>query len=349
MVALVDFPQAAVVASPDVLLIIDGDGILRWASPSLVSLGFDPVADLGLQVLDHVHPDDVGYALGMLTEAIRRPGEHSLPVFRGSARSRAHRRGRGVGRQRRRRRVRRPSPRAAARGDPGRASRPTEGPRAPLARGRGSLRGGSRRRRRLSDGLGTRELGEFHGASSVVLARSEAHGEMRIDHEWVAPGAVSALASRRDLGGRAAVGPSGPSRERLLDHLRCRRRAPRQVRHARHASRSLGVRAAVDVAIVDSDTTIGLLSIRWAHPARRACVGRRQRVTRAYRGRPLVPERGSSTGGRTPCSPRAHRSPHRVGEPHPARVSDPRSRSRDVTVARGSPHFSSAISTGSRA
>ena len=82
MVALVDFPQAAIDASPDVLLIIDGDGILRWASPSLVSLGFDPVADLGLQVLDHVHPDDVGYALGMLTEAVRRPGEHSPPVFR---------------------------------------------------------------------------------------------------------------------------------------------------------------------------------------------------------------------------------------------------------------------------
>ncbi len=33
------------------------------------------------------------------------------------------------------------------------------------------------------------QLGEFHGAASVVLARAEGgRGEMRIDHEWVAPG-----------------------------------------------------------------------------------------------------------------------------------------------------------------
>ena len=75
-------PQAAIDASPDVLLVIDAEGILRWASPSLASLGYDPVGQVGVQVLDYVHPDDLGYALGMLTEAVRRPGEHSLPVFR---------------------------------------------------------------------------------------------------------------------------------------------------------------------------------------------------------------------------------------------------------------------------
>ena len=79
---LVDFAQVAIDASPDVLLVIDAEGILRWASPSLASLGYDPVGQVGVQVLDYVHPDDLGYALGMLTEAVRRPGEHSLPVFR---------------------------------------------------------------------------------------------------------------------------------------------------------------------------------------------------------------------------------------------------------------------------
>ena len=110
-------------------------------------------------------------------------------------------------------------------------------------------------------------LGEFHGASSVVLARSEAHGEMRIDHEWLAPGAVSAL----------AISPEISVAELQWDH----RNPPESgfsiisdvdvVRLGMSAThdmlRSLGVRAAVDVAIVDSDTTIGVLSIRWAHPA----------------------------------------------------------------------------------
>src|SRR6185369_7541334 len=44
---LVDFAQAAIDASPDVLLIIDTEGILRWASPSLASIGYDPVTQLG--------------------------------------------------------------------------------------------------------------------------------------------------------------------------------------------------------------------------------------------------------------------------------------------------------------
>ncbi len=82
MVPLVDYAQVAITTSPDVLLIIDSEGILRWASPSVALLGYDPVEQIGTQVLDYVHPDDLGYALGMLTEAVRRPGEHSPPVFR---------------------------------------------------------------------------------------------------------------------------------------------------------------------------------------------------------------------------------------------------------------------------
>jgi diguanylate cyclase (GGDEF)-like protein len=268
MVALVDFPQAAIVASPDVLLIIDGDGILRWASPSLVSLGFDPVADLGLQVLDHVHPDDVGYALGMLTEAIRRPGEHSPPVFRV-----LHRDGRTV------------EVEAAV------ANVVDEGFEGLLlvlrhVATRGVLPGRRRGLERLLQEIAARcagavgddvasvtdwalaRLGEFHGAASVVLARVEGgRGEMRIDHEWVAPGAVSAL----------AVHPELSINEIQWDH----RNPPESgfaiisdvddarlgVSASHDMLRALGVRAAVDVAIVDSENTIGILSIRFAHPA----------------------------------------------------------------------------------
>ena len=79
MVLLVDFARVAIEGSPDVLLITDNEGILRWASPSVALLGYDPVVQMGTQVLDYVHPDDVGYALGMLTEAVRRPGQHSPP------------------------------------------------------------------------------------------------------------------------------------------------------------------------------------------------------------------------------------------------------------------------------
>ncbi len=82
MVLLVDFARIAIEGSPDVLLITDNEGILRWASPSVALLGYDPVVQMGTQVLDYVHPDDLGYALGMLTEAVRRPGQHSPPVFR---------------------------------------------------------------------------------------------------------------------------------------------------------------------------------------------------------------------------------------------------------------------------
>ncbi len=191
---LVDFAQVAIDASPDVLLVIDTEGILRWASPSLASIGYDPVGQVGVQVLDYVHPDDLGYALGMLTEAVRRPGEHSLPVFRIQ-----HGAGHTVEVE--------ASVANVAESD-------FEGLLLVLRQvaTRGVLPGRRRGLERLLQEVAARcagavgedvasvtdwalaMLGEFHGASSVVLARSEAHGEMRIDHEWLAPGAVSALA-----------------------------------------------------------------------------------------------------------------------------------------------------------
>ena len=86
--------------------------------------------------------------------------------------------------------------------------------------------------------------------------------------------------------------------------------------------RSLGVRAAVDVAIVDSDTTIGVLSIRWAHPAD-ALAWDDGNASLVRTAGDLLCLSVARPRGRSACSPRAHRSPHRAGEPHPARVSDP--------------------------
>ncbi len=112
------------------------------------------------------------------------------------------------------------------------------------------------------------QLGEFHGAASVVLARAEGgRGEMRIDHEWVAPGAVSALGihpelSLSDLQWDHREPPElGFAIISDVDAVRLGMSAPHDM------LRGLGVRAAVDVAIVDSEVTIGVLSIRFAHPA----------------------------------------------------------------------------------
>jgi len=264
---LVDFAKAAIDASPDVLLIIDTEGILRWASPSLASIGYDPVTQLGLQVLDYVHPDDVGYALGMLSEAVRRPGDHSPPVFRV-----LHGAGQTVEVEASVANV---------------VDDEFEGLLLVLRQvaSRGVLPGRRRGLERLLQQIAARcagavgddvasvtdwalaMLGEFHGAASVVLARSDGRGAMAIDHEWLSPGAVSAL----------AISPEISAAELQWDH----RHPPesgfsiisdvdvaRLGMSATHDMlRSLGVRAAVDVAIVDVGTTIGVLSIRWAHPA----------------------------------------------------------------------------------
>ena len=269
MVPLVDFAQAAVDASPDVLLVIDSGGILRWASPSLRVLGYDPTEHLGIQVLDHVHPDDVGYALGMLEEAVRRPGDHAPPVFRVM-----HGDGRVVEVEAVVANV------TACDGFDGLFLSLR------VIANRGVLPGRRRGLERLLQEIAARcagavgddvasvtdwalaQLGGFHGAASVVLARAEGgRGEMRIDHEWVAPGAVSALAIHPEISlaelqwGHQTPPESGFAIISDVDDVRLGATASRDM------LRALGIRAAVDVAIVDSEATIGLLSLRFAHPA----------------------------------------------------------------------------------
>jgi diguanylate cyclase (GGDEF)-like protein/PAS domain S-box-containing protein len=268
MVDLVDPAAAALAHSPDILLVIDTQGIMQWASPSLSRLGYDPAPMVGIQVLDYVHPDDLGYALGMLSEAVRRPGEHSPPVFRV-----VHAEGHWLEVECEVANIIEPD---------------FEGlllNLRPIA-ARGLLPGRRRGLEKLLQDIAARcagaigadvatvtdwalaQLGEFHGAASVVLAMVEpGRGEVRIDHEWLAPGAVSALAVHPELSVSELLWDyrspplDGFAIVSDVDAIRLGESA------AYDMLRALGVRACVDVAIVDGSTTIGILSIRFAHPA----------------------------------------------------------------------------------
>jgi diguanylate cyclase (GGDEF)-like protein len=268
MVDLVDPAAAALAHSPDILLVIDAGGIMHWASPSLSRLGYDPAAKVGIQVLDYVHPDDLGYALGMLSEAVRRPGEHSPPVFRV-----VHGEGHWLEVECEVANI--------LEGD-------FEGlllSLRPIA-ARGLLPGRRRGLEKLLQDIAARcagaigadvatvtdwalaQLGEFHGAASVVLAMVEpGRGEVRIDHEWLAPGAVSALLVHPELSVSELLWDyrsppaAGFAIVSDVDAIRLGESS------AHDMLRVLGVRACVDVAIVDGATTIGILSLRFAHPA----------------------------------------------------------------------------------
>ena len=219
-------------------------------------------------MLDYVHPDDLGYALGMLTEAVRRPGEHSLPVFRVQ-----HGAGHTVEVE--------ASVANVADGE-------FEGLLLVLRQvaTRGVLPGRRRGLERLLQEVAARCAGavgeDVASVTDWALAMlGEFHGARRVSC-WLAARRTARCASTTS-GSRPARSPHLPSRPRSrwpscsgiigtppesgfsiisdVDVVRLGKSATHDM------LRSLGVRAAVDVAIVDSDTTIGLLSIRWAHPA----------------------------------------------------------------------------------
>ena len=78
--SLVGWAGLAAECAPDALLVVDGDGSLLWGSPSAATLlGHDPVAAVGTNVFERVHPDDLGYAAGALHETVRKDGLH-IPV-----------------------------------------------------------------------------------------------------------------------------------------------------------------------------------------------------------------------------------------------------------------------------
>ncbi len=69
--------------SPDVLVVVDPEGNLRFASGAAARvLGVDPDTKTGLPIWDFVHPDDLVTAAGALNEATRSSGYHQPAVFR---------------------------------------------------------------------------------------------------------------------------------------------------------------------------------------------------------------------------------------------------------------------------
>ncbi len=67
---------AALIAnSSEVILAVDADWSITWASPSTRAVrGLDPADLLGSHVLENVHPDDVALAADVFAEVMARPG-----------------------------------------------------------------------------------------------------------------------------------------------------------------------------------------------------------------------------------------------------------------------------------
>jgi diguanylate cyclase (GGDEF)-like protein/PAS domain S-box-containing protein len=76
---------AAVAADlgPDLLVVVDPDGSLRYGSlAARRMLGIDPAQHLGSQLLEWVHPEDLDAAVGAVSEATRSTGYHMPVVVR---------------------------------------------------------------------------------------------------------------------------------------------------------------------------------------------------------------------------------------------------------------------------
>ena len=182
------------------------------------SLGYDPVGQVGIQVLDYVHPDDLGYALGMLTEAVRRPGRALAPGVPGACTATA---------DWSRSRHRSPTSKtgdgfeglllvAASGRQPRRAARSPARARALLQEVAARCAGAVGEDVATVTDWALAQLGEFHGASSVVLARSRGRprGDAHRPRVARARRGLRACHLSRDLALRAAVGSSRAPRSR---------------------------------------------------------------------------------------------------------------------------------------
>jgi diguanylate cyclase (GGDEF)-like protein/PAS domain S-box-containing protein len=68
---------------PDVLVVVDPDGFVRYAGRSVERVfGFTPTEKLGVAIWNVVHPDDLLAAAGAINEATRREGYHHPTEFR---------------------------------------------------------------------------------------------------------------------------------------------------------------------------------------------------------------------------------------------------------------------------
>ncbi len=61
--------------SSEIVTIVDPDGTLRYANPAWKRvLGYDPQEDVGMNVLDHVHPEDLSHVLEETEKALSEEG-----------------------------------------------------------------------------------------------------------------------------------------------------------------------------------------------------------------------------------------------------------------------------------
>ncbi|HXF94696.1 MAG TPA: PAS domain S-box protein [Gemmatimonadales bacterium] len=75
--------RALVENSSDVILLVDRDGTLRYASPSeRPVLGYGPADNVGRHVFDLIHPDDAPAVLARFAEALEQPGARVTAEFR---------------------------------------------------------------------------------------------------------------------------------------------------------------------------------------------------------------------------------------------------------------------------
>ncbi len=73
--------RALVQNALDLVMVTEADGTIRYISPSAKRvLGYLPEEMIGTNTADYVHPDDVEKAFGEFTEALSKPGVHSVAV-----------------------------------------------------------------------------------------------------------------------------------------------------------------------------------------------------------------------------------------------------------------------------
>ncbi|MBK9179837.1 MAG: diguanylate cyclase [Acidimicrobiales bacterium] len=254
---------------PDVVLLLDGGGVLRFAGGAIdETLGYEPADQLGTSVFDKVHPDDVEYALGALSEVVRKVGGHAPVQLRVR-----HADGHWVDVE-----LSASTPVAPS------GEQLAVLSLRPLAF-RDLLPERRRRLERLVQdvartcaaarsadldaviGRALADLGAFFAADSVLLeAVDHGHALVHLDHEWTAVGVPSARAYQPEV-------PLGDllwdARSRasewfvLVEDLR---EPLPGAGHQLELLTALGVRAVADVPITSGQVLIGILSVRWNRP-----------------------------------------------------------------------------------
>jgi PAS domain S-box-containing protein len=90
--------QALVERAPDLIAVVNSDGILRYVSPSVQPmLGYSDQEIVGRSLFDLLHPDDVGLVREEFVRAAEKPGYTASAVVRFRSRSGAWRLLEGVG------------------------------------------------------------------------------------------------------------------------------------------------------------------------------------------------------------------------------------------------------------